>query len=135
MLKVNFINIVFFFVVKYIVFYIFMMFKNNDFTLIQVNELKGFNDWFFYLWMFLFLPVVCSIIFGIPLYFMFKLKSSIYFIALVGVLVIAEYFLYTNFASQLDLTNGIYNGLLTLLFFILFFYKQIALLFKQTKLI
>ena len=133
MLKPNFINIVFYFFIKYIAFYVFMMFKNNDFTLIQLIELRGFNDWVFYLSTFLFLPIVCSIVFGIPLIYIFKKKDAIYFTALVSILVMAEYLLYTYFASQLDLTNGIYNGVLTLLFLVLFFYKGILWLFKSNN--
>jgi hypothetical protein len=134
MLKPNFINIVFYFFLKYIVFYFFIMFKNNDFTFIQINELRGFNDLFLYLWMFSFLPIVCSIIFGIPLFLVFRSNNNIYFIVLVSAFIVAEYFLYTYFASQLDFKNGIYNGILTLLFFILFFYKQIAAMFRTTNL-
>ncbi len=130
MLKPNFINIFFYFFLKYIVFYVFMMFRNNDFTLIQINELRGFNDWFFYLWMFLFLPIVCSIVFGIPLFYIFKAKNAVYFTALVSVLIVAEYLLYTYFASQLDLTNGIYNAVLSVLFLLIFFFKAIAAFFQ-----
>ena len=126
-------NIVLFFFVKYILFYIFLMLKNNDYTLIQISNLRNGDDVFYYLWLFLFLPVVCSILFSAPIYFTFKVKNGIYFILLLSAILIAEYFLYTYFASQADLMNGVYNGIISLLVLILFFFKHISLIFNPNK--
>ena len=112
MLKPKLINIVFYFFIKYILFYVFMMFRNNDFTFIEIKDLRNGEDWFLYLWMFLFLPVLCSFLFAAPIYYIFKVKSIVYFILLLGLVFTAEYFLYTYFASQLDLMNGVYNGVI-----------------------
>lgn len=131
MLKPKLINIVFYFFIKYILFYVFMMFRNNDFTFIEINDLRNGENWFLYLWMFLFLPVLCSFLFAAPIYYIFKVKSNVYFIILIGLVFTAEYFLYTYFASQLDLMNGIYNGIISLLLLLIFFFKPISLLFKQ----
>lgn len=137
MLKPKLINIVFYFFIKYILFYVFMMFRNHDFTFIQIRDLRNGADWFLYLWMFLFLPVLCSFLFVAPLYYIFKVKSIVYFILLTGLVFTAEYFLYTYFASQLDLMNGVYNGILSLLLLFVFFFKPISLIFtngyKRTK--
>jgi hypothetical protein len=133
MLKPKLINIVLYFFIKYIFFYVFMMFRNNDFTLIQVSDLKNGDDWFLYLWMFLFLPVLCSILFTAPIYYILKVESIVFFILLIGLVFIAEYFLYTYFASQLDLMNGVYNGIISLFFLLIFFFKHISFMLKPTK--
>lgn len=126
-------NIWLFFFVKYLVFYLILMVKNNDFTLIQLSELKTFQDVFYYLWMLLFLPVLGFILFSVPIYYAFKQKRIIYFILFIGLTLVAEYFMYTYFASQLNLVNGVYNGLLSLVFLSLFFFKHINLLVKQRE--
>ena len=131
MFKPTFKKIILFFFVKYLLFYIFLMFKNNDYTLIQVNSFRSGEDVFYYLWLFLFLPVLSSIIFSAPIYFTFKIKNRIYFILLISAILIAEYLLYTYWASQADLMNGVYNGIISLLVLLIFFYKHIGLMFKQ----
>ena len=108
-----------------------MMFRNNDFTFIQIKDLRNGGDLFLYLWMFLFLPVVCSILFATPLYFIFKIKNIIYFILLIGIVFILEYFLYTYVASQLNILNGIYNAIAGLIILPLFFYKSIFPFFRS----
>lgn len=100
------------------------MFRNNDYTLIQINSLRNGEDVFFYLWIFMFLPVLCSIIFTAPLYYAFKLNNKWYFIISVLGVIMVEYLLYTYTASQTDLTNGIYNGLISLLLLTLLFFKD-----------
>src|SRR5687767_8450898 len=93
MLRPAFKNIILFFFLKYFLFYIFLMLKNNDYTFIQINQLQNDEDVFFYLWLFLFLPVLCTIIFSAPIYFALKLKSMFYFMLLISGVLIAEYFL------------------------------------------
>lgn len=131
MLRPTFINILLFIFVKYLLFYIFLMFKNNDYSLIQIGSLKNSQDVFYYFWIFLFLPIVNIIFFSAPIYFTFKVKSRIYFILLIGGVLVAEYFLYTYFASQADLMNGVYNGIISLLLLFLFFFRHLGLIFKQ----
>jgi hypothetical protein len=130
MLKPKFYNILLFFLVKYIAFYVFMMFKNNDFTLVGLNELKNSKGWFYYLWIFLFLPVVCGLIFSAPIYFMFKVRNVVLFLFLISTVLIAEYLLYTYFASEADLMNGVYNAVISILFLLLLFFKSIRLKFN-----
>ncbi len=131
MFKPKFLNIICYFFVKYIAFYVLLMFKNHDFTLTNISELKNSRDWFYYLWLFLFLPVLNCLIFSAPIYFTFKIKNGIYFVLLMSAILIAEYFLYTYFASEADLKNGIYNAIISILFLFLFFYKHMRSLFKQ----
>jgi len=87
------------------------------------------------LWIFLFLPVVCMFIFTAPLYFVFKKKNTIYFTLIIIVFLVAEYFIYTYFASQANLMNGLYNEVIGLLMLFIFFFKYINLIFKRNKII
>lgn len=117
-------NILFYLLIKYILFYIFMMFKNNNFYFINPGIRNG-ADLFYYLWMFLFLPCLCMVVFSAPIYFAFRLKSIIFFILIIIAFLVAEYFIYTYFASQTNLMNGVYNGILSVLFLLLFFFNYI----------
>jgi hypothetical protein len=89
------------------------------------------EDVFYYLWLFLFLPVVCNILFSIPTYFAFKVKKGIYFMLVISVVLLAEYFLYTYNATPADLMNGVYNAIISLVVLLLFFFKPTNLMFKQ----
>lgn len=131
MLKPSILNILLFWFVKYIIFYVLQMFKNDNYTLLGFSDLKTGEDWFYYLWLFLFLPIVSFIIFTLPMYFSFKAKNGVYFTIIIAVILIVEYILYTGLASQSDLTNGIYNGVISLLLFLLFFFKQISTIYKR----
>jgi hypothetical protein len=132
-MKPSLVNIILFWLAKYLGFYVFMMFKNNNYALLKLNTIKNREDLFYYLWLFLFLPVVSILIFSVPMYFSFKAKSPIYFTLIVGVILVVEYFLYTSLASQSNLMNGIYNGIISILFLTLFFYKYIINVYKQSQ--
>jgi hypothetical protein len=128
MFKANFSNILFYILVKYLVFYIFMMFKNDNFYLISPG-IRDVADLFYYLWMFLFFPVIVCILFLVPLYYSFKIKKYPYFILINIIILSIEYCLYTYFASQLDLWNGIYNVIISAILFWVFFHKLIKVKF------
>ena len=130
MLKNSLLNFILFWFVKYILFYTLQMFKSGNYALIEFNKLKTNEDWFYYLWLFLFMPVLCIIIFTVPMYFSFRTKNFLLFSLTIIAIVLIEYLLYTWLASQADLTNGIYNALLTLIFFILFFFKRIKIIYQ-----
>ncbi len=131
MFRPSFIMILLYWFLKYIAFYIFMMFRNKNYALIMVNDLKTGEDLFMYLWTFLFFPIVCMILFSIPLYFSFKAKAFVYFVLAVFAVLLAEYFIYTHLASQTDLMNGIYNGIISILFLAFFFFRHISNFYKQ----
>jgi len=131
MRKLTFKNIALYIFLKYLIFYILLMFKNDDYTLIRINELKTAEDWFYYLWIFLFLPIASALLFSGPIYFSFKLKRVFLFALLIGGVFLAEYFLYTRLASTLDLMNGVYLEIIGILLFLLFFYRHIVLMFNQ----
>lgn len=119
--------------IKYFLFYVFMMFKNHDFTLIDLGELKSVADWQYYLWLFLSLPTMNAILFSAPIYYSVKQKRPWILILVVVTTFVIEYFLYTYLASQSDLMNGVYNGIISLLLFFIFFYRHIVLMFDQTS--
>lgn len=125
MFRPVFLSIVLYFFMKYLAFYMLLMFKNSDFYLLETGSIKTSGDLFYYLWLFLFLPVVCTAIFSVPLYFSFRVHNVIYFFLIVSLILVAEYFVYTYFASQADLVNGLYNALISILFLLLFFFRSI----------
>lgn len=130
MLKPSVLNILLFWVVKYILFYVLKMFKSSNYAVIGFRELKSNEDWFYYLWIFLFLPIACFLIFTAPLFFTFRIKNPIYFTLAILSLIIVEYLLYTWLASQASLINGVYNGILTVLVLLLFFFKRIKIVYQ-----
>ena len=130
-MKPSFLNMLFFWLAKYIGFYVFMMFKTGNYAFIKIYEIQNGEDLFYYLWIFLFLPVVSILIFSVPMYFSFKVKSFVYYVLIIGAILVAEYFLYTSLASQSNLMNGIYNGIISILFLALFFFKHISNFYKQ----
>jgi hypothetical protein len=134
MLKPTVLSIVLFWFVKYIAFYVLLMFKNNNYALLKVNEIKNGGDVFYYLWLFLFLPVVCMIVFSAPIYFSFRVRSPIYFALIIALILIVEYLFYTWSASQANLMNGVYNGIISILFLLLFYFKHISSLYQQNTL-
>jgi hypothetical protein len=107
------------------------MFKNNNYALLKVNEIKNGGDLFYYLWLFLFLPTICMIVFSAPIYFSFRVKSQIYFTLIIAAVLIAEYFIYTWSASQANMMIGVYNGIISLLFLLMFFFRYISILCRQ----
>jgi len=124
-MKPSFKNIFLYIFIKFFLFYVFLMFKNHDYTLIRVDELKSVADWQYYLWLFLSLPILSSILFSAANYYSLKVSSLWMLILLVGVTFIIEYFLYTYLASPSDLMNGIYLETIGILLFLLFFYRAI----------
>jgi hypothetical protein len=125
MFKISFWNISIFWFIKYIVLYLLLMFKNSDFTFIKVNEIKTGSDLLYYLWIFLFMPVISIIIFSAPVYFLFKVKNVSYFIIIVVLVLVAEYSIYTYLASQNDLLNGVYNELISVAVFAIMFFRSL----------
>ncbi len=131
MLNHSVVNILLFWFVKYIVFYVFIMYKNSNYALLKVNEIKTGEDLFYYLWLFLFLPIVSMIVFTVPTYYLFKVKGIGLFLLIATLVLVVEYYAYTWLASQANLMNGIINGIITVFIFLLFFYKPMKLVFEQ----
>lgn len=122
MLKPKATNIFFFFLIKYLTFYLLLAFKNGNFLFLELSNMKYFMYW----WMLLFMPISCSLLFVLPIYSVFLLKNLLLRIIILFAVFVAEYFFYTYMASQLDLYNGLYSGILSIIFFILFFYRSVC---------
>lgn len=118
-------NILLFIFIKYLIFYILLMFINNNYALVSIGDLKTFQDFIYYLIIFLTLPMVFSIILLFPLNYILKIKKIYLFIFSITGILIFEYFLYTYLASQANFWNGIYNGILSVILLVLFFFKSI----------
>lgn len=133
MFKPTFVFVLLYILIKYLVFYVFLMLKNGNYSFLQIGDIKNGEDLFYYLWLLLFMPIICIVLFSVPLYFSFRLRKIIYFVALISFVFIAEYFLYTYFASTSNLMNGLYNGVISLTFFVLFFYTSIGEMLSGNK--
>jgi hypothetical protein len=134
MRSVNVRNIAVLIYLKYFLFYVYLMFKNGDYTLIKINEIKSTGDLFYYCWLFFSLPTIMSIIFVPAVLLVFKYSRSYYFfVAILGILGL-EYLLYTYLASQLNPFNGLFILVISIVLGFLFFYKNIKKSFSANSL-
>ena len=126
MLKPTYLNICISIFIKYLLFYILLMIINNDYKLLQINNIRNGGDLFYYLWIILFFPIVDLIIFSAPIYFSFKTNNRLKFtFKIIGILII-EYFLYAYFTSQNILSrDAVYKVIINSLLLILMFNKNI----------
>ena len=101
-----------------------MMFKNDNYALIQISELKSFEDFFYYLWIFLFFPIFTFSILSLPIKIALEKPKKVawpFFIIL-----IIEFVCYTYLASQTNYLNGFLNLLVSVFIFKLVFYREIS---------
>jgi len=68
-----------------------MMFKNDIYTLIEINEIHNGQDLFYYLWLFGTSPTAYALLFSVPIYYSFRIKKSIFFLLIIPVIFIVEY--------------------------------------------
>src|SRR5687767_15067742 len=107
--------------VKYICWYIFHMIKIKQYTFIDIHKLKTTADFLFYLYIFLFFPITTLIFLTWPLFYTFKL-SKIWAIFSIWIVVFGlEFIWYTFMASENNLYNGLFNFLISVLVFCIFF--------------
>lgn len=132
MFKATLLNISLYILIKYLLFYILLMFKNDDYYFINPSIRNG-DDLFFYLWLLLSIPVLCMIFFSAPIYYAFKIKKKVFFVLIILGYLIIEYLLYTYLASQSDLKNGLYNSMLSIFLLGIFFFKSIVAIGKNQK--
>ena len=118
-------RIILFFFLKYFLFYLFLRIKKGTFI---INNFGTMEDFIFALFVFLPLPLISIIIFAIPLYYSFKIKSLLIFFLIFFLYIIIEYFIYTYLTSQQHIDkNGLYNALISIIVFGLMFFKQIKM--------
>lgn len=125
MLKPNLKNSILFIFTKYLVFYIFMMFKNQDYTLNSIFKLKTFVDWLYYLYLFLSLPIAYCMLFIVMLHYALTAKKKWICISILIVIFGMEYLIYTSLASSSNYFNGLYNAIIGAAVLWLFFYKTV----------
>ena len=136
MLKPKYLNVVLCFFIKYVAFFICLAFIGNRFKTIVINDSANTREFLmntmYYAEAILFSTIVFFLpIFPTMIYLSFKVKNRILFSLLIIAVIIAEYSYYTYMASQSNYLNGIYNGLITILFLAIFFYK--AIWFKMSN--
>jgi hypothetical protein len=102
-----------------------MMFKNDNYALIQIDELQSLQDLFYYLWIFLFLPIFTFLILALPIKIALEKPKKL--VWLFFLILTIEFIIYTYLASQTNYSNGILNLLISLFIFILVFYKEISM--------
>jgi hypothetical protein len=122
-----FFKIPLYYLFRYILFYLALAVKNNDYYFFTLSNMK--DTW--YWWIFLSLPVVMATLFGLPIYFTLRVRSSSVFLVSLSLIFAAEYLLYTYLASQTDLMNGVYNTIIGLTVFIIYFFKPLRQLFLK----
>lgn len=88
-----------YFLLKYFLFYLIISLINQNFSVFRIDELKSFENVFFYTWILLFFPVISFLLFSIPIYYSFKLKSFYkYFFN--SIFIILEFLVFVYFTSQ-----------------------------------
>jgi hypothetical protein len=127
MLKPNVINVIAFFFIKYVTFYIFLMLLNQNYSFIRIDQLRTGQDVFYYLFLFLFLPVVMTVLLILPVYLSFKIKNIFGFSTVFLIVLALECVIYTWSTSQRITLYSFYNLMVSLIVFCVFFYKAIIL--------
>jgi len=134
MLRPNFSNIILCLLIKYLAFYAFMMIKNDEYRLLEAENLKEGHSLAYFFYVMLPLPILCMLLFSAPIYYSFRLKKSVYFFSVIPAVLVAEYFLYVFFTTDKHIDmNGIYNAIFSVLFLLVFFFKKISLIISGRK--
>ena len=133
----SFVKVLLYLFVKYVVFFFVLAILNDRFKSLVIDNSENGKDILMnslsYAGYLIIFTLFLILIFAAPIYFLFQVKSIIVFVSFVLVVSTVEYFLYTYFASQTELMNGIYLEIISLLLLFLFFNKAIKLLFSKNK--
>lgn len=134
MFKVSFFNSVYYLFVKYAVFFFVLAFIGNRFKNAVINNAETTTElmklslgYVLYILFYMFFLVL---FFSIPLHFIMKIENKIYFVLSMIAFFAIEYFSYTYLFSPSDKMIGIYNLIIGIVVFVLFYYKSIIQLFK-----
>lgn len=134
MLRPSFANIVLYIFVKYLIVYAVFMVATKNFKLLEIGKIKNGEDLFYYLWIILFIPIVNILLISVPLFLSFKVKNKIYFLSLIVIIFLVEYFVYVYFTSQKYFdVKGIIIEIISCVIFYLFFYRKINTLFSSNS--
>jgi hypothetical protein len=123
-------HIAFYLFVKYSVFAVVLALLDNRFKSLVIDNADNnpsslFWGTFQYSFEVVAFILLMVLILTAPIYFSFKIKKALYFWIAQITIFISEYFIYTQLASTSDLKNGLYNVLISVLLFPLFFFKHI----------
>lgn len=137
MLKPSYRNVIIYLFLKYLVFFLILALANNRFKSLVIDNATSthgiiINAAYYLLYVFIFMSIL-TFIFSAPVYYAFKVKNAIYFILIIIGFLVVEYLVYTYLASQTNLMNGVYNGIISLLILIIIFFKNISLMFSQKR--
>lgn len=132
--KVSFFNSICYLFVKYAVFFFLLAFINDRFTNAVINNattsielIKLTIGYVLYILFYMFFIIL---LFTGPIYLIFRIRSKVYFILSIISFFCIEYFVYTYLSSPSNKVNGVYNLLIGVVVFVLFFRRQIASILK-----
>jgi len=134
MFKVSFLNSVCYLFVKYALFFFVLAFIGNRFNNAVTNNAETSMEmmklslvYVLYILVYIFFLVLLS---SVPLYFILKIENRINFVLSTISFFVIEYFAYTFLFSPSDKVIGLYNLIIGIVVFILFYYKSIIQLFR-----
>lgn len=134
MFKVSFFNSLCYLFLKYAVFFFVLAFIGNRFKNAVINNAETTAElmrlslgYAVYILFYMFFLVI---FFSIFLYFIMKIENKIYFVLSMIAFFTIEYFAYTYLFSPSDKMIGIYNLIIGIVVFVLFYYKSIIQMIK-----
>lgn len=110
------------------------MVATKNYAILKLNNIKTVEDFFYYAWLILFIPILNAVLFSFPYYLSFKLKEGVLFFSSIAIILFFEYLLYVYFNSQKHIdTNGLVIVLISIIVFTMFFFKKIRkYIFKKS---
>lgn len=124
MLKPKILNFILTWFLKYILYYLALMFLHNDYYFVSPG-IRNTEDLIYYLLLFSGLPLAMSILLTLPIHIFFKSNKAVINCGLMVFIILVEYILYTFSASSSNLLSGILNGFVSIFVFYFLFYKHI----------
>lgn len=130
-------RIALFCVTKYFVFFIILGFLDDRFNTLVIDNSRNSSDIFSniigYLIEVIFGTIGFAILLIIPMFFLFKLNAKLIF-PIFLVVVFMEYFMYESMAAYIHFDkDGIVNGIVSIVFFQVFFGRAIVSMRKQMR--
>lgn len=133
MLKPTFRNVLLFISVKYLIFYGFLMVKTADYKLLEIKNITKGHTLTYFIFVMLPVPLICMLLFSGPIYYAFRLKSTLLTLILFVAILLGEYFLYVYFTSNKHPdSNGIYNAIVSMIVFSVMFFRYVGLKITNT---
>lgn len=129
MFKASFLNSICYLFLKYVVFFFILAFIGNRFQNAVINNANTLSEFMKlslgYVLYILFYVFFLVLLFSIPLCFILQINSKTYFMLSMIAFFTIEYVLYTYWFSPSDKITGIYNLIIGILIFTIF-YKRLT---------